>query len=229
LSATIADTAAIYGPCAATFGMNKWHESLYDCFKILTGKSYSVHNYDKWEKEGFRDEEHPFEPYNLTEKMEIKYYIPGSGIVPANEASCDVSFAGRLIGGCMDCLQVLCGTRFDKVKEFSEKYKDDGIIFFLEACDLNVLSIRRVIWQMKNAGWFENVKGFLIGRPMHFDEPFMGLDQYHAVVDALADYNVPIIMDLDIGHLPPQMPIITGARAEVVSSGNKFNMKYIFE
>lgn len=126
----------------------------------------------------------------------------------------------------MDCLQVLCGTSFDKVEEFNDKYADDGIIFFLEACDLNVMGIRRAIWQMKNAGWFKNVKGFLIGRPMHFDEGFLGLDQYHAVVDVLAEFNVPIIMDLDIGHLPPQMPIITGAYAKVSSVGNEFKMRY---
>ncbi|MCR4901589.1 MAG: LD-carboxypeptidase [Butyrivibrio sp.] len=236
LSATLSDTAAIYGPCAATFGMNKWHESLYDCFKLLTGELDSVHNYDLWEKEGLRDEEHPFEPYNLTEKMEIKYYIPGENkesedftIRSAEEVKNPVAFEGRLLGGCMDCLQVLCGTEFDKVKEFCEKYKEDGIIFFLEACDLNVMSIRRVLWQMKNSGWFSYVKGFLIGRPMHFDEGFLGLDQYHAVVDILAEYNVPVIMDLDIGHLPPQMPIVTGAVAEVNCHGNNFNMKYKFK
>ena len=29
---------------------------------------------------------------------------------------------------------------------------------FFESCDLNVFSIRRAMWQMDNAGWFENVK-----------------------------------------------------------------------
>lgn len=32
-----------------------------------------------WEKEGIRDEEHPLLPYNLTEKRELYYYIPGVG------------------------------------------------------------------------------------------------------------------------------------------------------
>ena len=231
LSATLADTAAIYGPCAATFGMKKWHESLYDCFKILGGESLEVHNYDLWEKEGLRDEEHPLEPYNLTEKMEIKYFVPSKGkeILSGSDTDKQVTMKGRIIGGCMDCLQVLCGTGFDKVAEFTARYKEDGIVFFLESCDLNVMSIRRALWQMKNAGWFNNMKGFLIGRPMHYDEGFLGLDQYHAVVDVLSEFNVPIIMDLDIGHLPPQMPIVTGAVAEVESCGNSFKMKYIFE
>ena len=65
----------------------------------------------------------------------------------------------------MDCLVNLTGTSFDKVAEFQKKYRDDGILWFLESCDLNVMSIRRAMWHMKQAGWFENTKGFLIGRP----------------------------------------------------------------
>ena len=48
-----------------------------------------------------------------------------------------------LVGGCMDCLVNLTGTSFDKVKEFNERYAADGIIWFLESCDLNVFAIRR--------------------------------------------------------------------------------------
>ena len=48
-----------------------------------------------------------------------------------------------MIGGCMDCLVNLIGTKFDRVGEFLERYKDDGFIWFLESCDLNVMSIRR--------------------------------------------------------------------------------------
>lgn len=53
-----------------------------------------------------------------------------------------------------DCLVNLLGTEFDKVQEFTEKYQDDGIIWFLESCDLNVMSIRRAVWQMKHADGF---------------------------------------------------------------------------
>ena len=48
----------------------------------------------------------------------------------------------------------------------------------------------------------------------------MGLDQYHAVIDLLGKYNVPVVMDVDIGHLPPQMPLICGSMAKVTVKGN---------
>lgn len=132
---------------------------------------------------------------------------------------------GRLIGGCMDCLVNLLGTKYDKVTEFAEQYKEDGLIWFLESCDLNVMAIRRAIWQMKNAGWFSYVKGFLIGRPAVFGQEMMGLDQYHAVCDLLAELDVPVIMDADIGHLSPMMPLVCGSHAAVQVNGNDISIE----
>ena len=218
LSATLCDTAAIYGPCVAAFGMEPWHPSVKDAFDLLRGKINHVHNYDKWERESLKDEEHPLVPYNVTENTVIRRF-------PDQE----VTIEGRLIGGCMDCLVNLLGTRFDRVMDFNVRYAEDGIIWFLESCDLNVMSIRRAIWQMKNAGWFSHVKGFLIGRPLCFGEEMFGIDHYEAVLGLLAEYDVPVIMDLDIGHLSPMMPVICGAKAKVHSKGNTFDMEYILE
>ena len=89
------------------------------------------------------------------------------------------------------------------------------MIWFLEACDLSVFAIRRAIWELQHAGWFEHVKGFLIGRPLAGQEDMMGLDHIHAVTDLLGKYDVPILLDVDLGHLPPMMPVIVGSLAEV--------------
>lgn len=51
-------------------------------------------------------------------------------------------------------------------------------------------------------------------------QELMGLDQYHAVCDLLEEFEVPVIMDLDIGHLPPMMPLICGSYARVRVDGN---------
>ena len=217
LSATLMDTAAIYGPCAASFGMKPWHPAITDAWNLLCGKIDTVSGYGLWEKESLKDEEHPLASYNVTEPTIIKKF-----------PDADVELEGRLLGGCMDILQMFPGTPYDKVKEFNEKYKEDGIIWFLEACDLNLMSIRRALWQYKEAGWFEYVKGFLIGRPLCMGQEMFGIDQYRAVTDLLAEYNVPIIMDLDIGHLSPMMPIICGGTAKVSVKGNDVKIQYTY-
>ena len=69
---TLCDTAAVYGPCAGTFGMEPWHESVRDALDLLRGKKLSMHSYDRWEKEGFKTEEDPLVPYNTTEPVILK-------------------------------------------------------------------------------------------------------------------------------------------------------------
>ena len=219
LLATLADTAGIYGPCAASFGMKPWHPAITDAFDLLQGKKLDQKGYPLYETESLKDEEHPLAPYNVTEKRQIRAFVPEKGsLVPASAQA--VSFEGRLIGGCLDCLVNLAGTTFDRVNDFNARYKDDGLVWFLEACDLNVFSIRRAFWELKHTGWFENVKGFMIGRPLNGEEMF-GLDHFKAVTDLIASYNVPVIMDLDIGHLPPMMPLIEGASVKVSYDAGK--------
>lgn len=245
LLATLCDTAAIYGPCASAFGMEPPHSSIEDAMALLQGKKLTMQGYDMWEKESLKDEEHPLAAYNLTEKTEIKYILPDGRTnieslsvkgrkqeaseerkPEGEEAQVGIDFSGRLLGGCMDCLVNLLGTKYDNVAEFTEKYKDDGILWFIEACDLNLMSIRRAMWQMEHAGWFRHCSGFLIGRPrigMGVEE--FGIDHYQAAYEMLKDYHVPVIMDADIGHLPPMMPLVCGSMARVTSDGEKYSVQ----
>ena len=43
----------------------------------------------------------------------------------------------------------------------------------------------------------------------------MGLDQYQAVLGIIGEMNVPVLMDIDIGHISPSMPVICGSIGEV--------------
>ncbi|SCY01449.1 Muramoyltetrapeptide carboxypeptidase LdcA (peptidoglycan recycling) [Lachnospiraceae bacterium XBB2008] len=240
--ATICDTAAIYGPCANEYGMSRHHQSLIDAWNILTDPvnrletgtsgdvvSYEFSGYGMWEKCDGRDEEHPYVPYNLTEKTVLHRFIGDGKPLPVDPAGrCEpdsIEMSGRLLGGCLDCLVNLCGTRYDQVSQFNEKYASDGVLWFIEACDLNVMSIRRAMWELEHAGWFDKTSGFIIGRPLHFDEPMMGLDQYMAVYDIVSHHRVPILMDADLGHLSPMVPLITGSYATVQAEGNEWNVR----
>jgi len=221
LLATLTDTASVYGPNAPAFGMEPWHTSLLDAFYLLSGKQKLVRGYEMWERESLKTPENPLAPYHLTERKVLRCY-QGHNLVRER-----LHFGGRLLGGCMDCLVNLLGTRFDRTREFVERYRQDGILWFLEACDLNVFAIRRAMWQMEEAGWFEYVKGFLIGRPLN-GGAVMGLDAYHAVLEVAARKNVPVVMDADLGHLPPMMPLVVGSLAEITVEGNDIEVEMKF-
>ena len=255
--ATICDVASIYGPNASSFGMSPLHPFLTDAMALLEGNQLTVHNYEAWELEGLDSPENPTATLNCTEPFRMSVYHAGklwqnfsddadakndleraiTSVSPvrsdfdvsAAPDPLDLTVQGRMLGGCLDILCCLCGTKFDHTKDFIEKYNADGTIFFLEACDLNPLSILRGLWQLKNAGWFKNVKAFLFGRPLHINDSVMGLDCRQAVIHVLGDAGVPILFDLDIGHLPPQLPIICGAFGTIHAKGNTLSITYSLE
>ena len=66
---------------------------------------------------------------------------------------------------------------------------------------------------MKQAGWFDNANGFLIGRTAVKKEmfDFTYEDALHMAFD---DIGVPVFYDVDIGHLPPQWIMVNGSLGE---------------
>ena len=215
---TKCDGYGIYGPSAAAFGMEPWHPCIADAVALMQGKIDTVRSYGAWEgiADGKKDIEHPLAPYNCVQTAGIRKYINGSTRVEQTAET--LRFEGRLVGGCLDCLQVLCGTPYADPVGYAERHTDEGIVWVIESCDLNVFGIRRALWQLRNAGWFRNVRGFLIGRPLCYGQEMMGLDQYRAVIDVIGDFGVPIVMDADIGHLAPHMPLLLGSHASVTAA-----------
>ena len=250
---TLCDIAAVYGPCASSFGMRPVHPYLNDAFDFICGKKTEFRNYEKWETEGKVCEEMPLATLNATEPFMLSAYcdrvyyhssLSGNDSLTGSntgDKSChaeyicesidkvNFNFSGRMLGGCLDIMTILCGTKYDKVRDFNYRYADDGVIWFLESCDLNSLSTLRSLWQLSEAGWFEKVKGFLIGRPMHYNENIMGLDCRDVTLQMLKKYNVPIVFDIDLGHLPPQMPMVSGAIGDVKVAGNSISLQYILK
>lgn len=189
--------------------------------------SFTMHNYPAWEKrmEGDGDEDSPdavYAPFHTTEPFQLSVFDRMH-----HGSTCTME--GRLLGGCLDCLLVHCGTKYDGVKEFNRRYEKDGTLWFLESCDLNPMQIRRGLWQLRQAGWFDTAKGFLFGRAYHFDDVYMGINRINAVTEMLSDLNVPIILDADLGHLPPAMPIISGAYGIVTVQDNHLELSQILK
>lgn len=80
--------------------------------------------------------------------------------------------------------------------------------------------IERALFQLKEAGWFKYVKGFIIGRPLCFNKRCFNMTHITTTKNALKDLHVPLILDADLGHFRPSMPIINGALASVKANDN---------
>lgn len=206
---TICDIATIYAENFGDFGMENWHTCLENNLKILEGKEIIQESFKEYQSM-FQDYKIGLETYNLDKKVEWKN--------AQNEEKIELN--GRILGGCIDILVSLVGTKFDKVKEFIEKYKNDKIVWFFDNCELTSEGILRGLWQLKEAGWFSNISGFIFGRTMTRSSCY-GISFEEAVKEVLQELNVPIILEADIGHLPPQFTIINGAIVHIVSKDGK--------
>lgn len=199
--------ATAHGPNFLDFGNQPIDPSVINTLKILgkqAGDRVSQNNLDKYQTQWLDMSEGSFPPYNLTEKVKWK----------SVSLRKDIAFSGRIIGGCLDTISKLIGTPYAPVKEFIEKFKSDGLVWYFESCDMNSSEIYRTLFQMKLAGWFDHCTGLLYGRPEGYADVgnFTLEDAFKKVNE---DLNIPIIYDLDIGHIPPQLTLINGAFSEV--------------
>ena len=210
------DIATIYGENVRDYGMTEPFKTLTDSIKLMQGEKVIQESFGACEPAD--DEREIFESYNLSKKSDWKN-LNGEE---------KIHFSGRCIGGCFDVIVNLIGTKYDKIKDYIKKYKDDGIVWFFDIYEMSTPQVFCHLWQMKNAGYFENCKGIIFGRPIYLREDYE-LNLSDVIKDAIGDLNLPIILDADIGHIPPQMPIINGAILDIECKNGKGIIKTFFK
>lgn len=204
---TILDIPTMYSQTVKDYAMRPLHKSLTDCLEIESGKEIVQHSFDLYEKEWFSEEvENPNYLYNLTAKVEWKNIVGGDKI----------EVTGRTVGGCLDCIRGYIGTKYDNIKNYIERHKEEGIIWFLECFEMSTADLVRILWQMKNSDYFKNCNGIIFGRPLFIRNDY-DIDFNQAVKDAIGDLNIPIICDADIGHVSPQIATVNGAILKIKS------------
>ena len=133
------------------------------------------------------------------------------------EGGGSLDVTGRLVGGCTETVANLAGTPYGDVRAWAEDL-DEPTIVYVEACEEHAVNICRYLHSLRLAGWFDRAAAVLVGRtnaPDHAD-----LTQREAVLDALGRLDLPIVWDLEIGHVPPHLPLVNGALARVVVDGD---------
>lgn len=214
---TILEVPSIYCDGVGSYAMNPLYKNLEDAISVASGKEVIQQSFKKYEKRDFEIKKNT-NGYNLTEKVEWKN-LKGEE---------KIEITGRSIGGCFDIIEGLIGTRYDHIKEYLEKYKNDGFIWFLECFEMSSAQVERKIWQMKSAGYFKYAKGIVFGRPLFCREDY-DVNFVEAVKNSTEELQIPIITGADIGHLPPQLAIVNGAILKIVSENGKATVETFFK
>lgn len=209
---TKCDMATVYGTNYGDFGMQPWHECLTNNIELLQGKELVQNSFD-WYQDGFLDKVTGYEPYQTKQPTRLN-------AVRGEES---LHMEGRLLGGCLDVLADLVGTPYEDVRGYVEKYKEDGILWYLESFALGRERLPIVLWHLREAGWFEHARGFIFGRPAFFESSTVTYEE--AVLEALGCLEAPVLTGADIGHKPPYMTMINGAYAELDYRQGKLCLK----
>lgn len=124
---------------------------------------------------------------------------------------------GTLVGGCIESLQHLRGTRF---------WPDwTDAILFVETSEEKPLpdAVDSMLMDYQNMGVLERLRGLLVGRPnLYSGEEKAQLRE--VILERTSRFEFPIITDMDFGHTSPQFTLPIGCRAKIDSSNKRFEI-----
>lgn len=209
------DIATMYGNNFKSYGAEELHRSLEDNLKLLQGNIITQESYEKYQAER-AEKITGLEGYNLTEKV---YWKTLSGK--------EEKIKGRIIGGCIDIITELIGTKYDNISNFIEKYKKDGIIWYFDNCELFLEELIRLLWKFDELGYFKYTKGIVWGRNgIEMTHTYISMEDTLRDSSILKKLDIPVIFDADISHKGPTMTIINGAIAEITCKDGKGSVKF---
>lgn len=124
-----------------------------------------------------------------------------------------VEVSGRLVGGCLETVSHLAGTPYGDVAAFADAHAPEGLVVYLESAGADSADVTRRLLALRYAGWFERATAVLLGRTRGAEHP--GWTHHDAARHALGDLGVPVLVDVDCGHVPPHLALVNGALATV--------------
>lgn len=206
---TTCDIATIYGTNGGGFDVAQLMPYLQSSIDLWQGKVQTQHSYVAYEGEK-----------NMADGTKIfdkpVYWKTPNG---------SFSVQGRLLGGCVDCLCDIIGTPYDGTNQFIQKYQADGVIWYFDIFALRAEAVHNTLWNMREAGWFENARAFVFGRVL-IPSSFFDMSYEEAIVRVLGE-KVPIALEADVGHVPPRMTMINGMLSQLDVAHGKAELKFL--
>lgn len=200
------DMATLYGNNIGGFDQNPELRSQKDALAFLRGE-YPVQENYAWYYVGKGAEDLP--------KEDVYWQTPNGA----------VDIQGRLIGGCIDALRDIIGTPYDRVKDFTNCYEKDGIVWFFDNYALKAEDFYHCLWQMKQAGWFHHTRGVVLGRTLF---PGTWIDMtYTEALQRIFGTSCPLILEADIGHTTPGFTLVNGGYVHMKAKDGKGCIRFL--
>jgi muramoyltetrapeptide carboxypeptidase len=117
---------------------------------------------------------------------------------------------GILYGGCLSIIVALLGTPYEPTTE--------GKLLFLEDVNAKPYQIDRMLWQLREAGKLEGVRGIVFGEMLNCTSPGAPPELLDEVIlHAFEEFKGPIAIGLRSGHVSRSNVTLTfGVEAELL-------------
>jgi muramoyltetrapeptide carboxypeptidase LdcA involved in peptidoglycan recycling len=197
----------LYDPPA---GIHRWTEVA----AAEPGATVTQHSPGQWRSAGHDDwvAEPGVREYTLDTAGAWRRIDPGAREEPT-------SVSGRVIAGCVETLSFLAGRGYADIGAFAGVYAPEGILHVLDIAEWGAYDICRALHSMRLNGWFDHSNGILVSRTKAPAAP--GFSQHDAVVDPLGMLGVPIIAEVECGHVAPYLALLQGAPTTVTLSAEE--------
>lgn len=142
------------------------------------------------------------------------YTLEGSSYNRVGEAS------GQLVGGNLTILHTMLGSE--------TSIDTSGKILFIEEIGEYKYHIDRMLQSMKRAGYFENLKGLVVGdmSKLRKNTTLWGTSVEQLILDALAEYNFPIAFNMPAGHEKDNRALVLGKTVALKVEKSKSQLVY---
>jgi muramoyltetrapeptide carboxypeptidase len=144
-----------------------------------------------------------------------------SYVIPSKSYDVNGTASGELVGGNISILYSLLGSK----SAIDTKDK----ILFIEDLDEYLYHIDRMMYNLKRNGYFDNVKGIIVGSmtDMHDNEIPFGQNEVQIITEIAKDLSIPIAFQFPAGHQKDNRTLILGQ--QVVFEVNEKEIKLKFD
>lgn len=128
---------------------------------------------------------------------------------------------GKLVGGNLSILYSLCGS----VSSIDTKDK----ILCIEDLDEYAYHMDRMIQNLKRNGYFDQLNGLIVGGMIKIHDntiPF-GKNVTEIIMDAVSEYDFPVVFNFPMGHIADNRALILGAEVSLAVDENNVKLKYV--
>jgi len=129
--------------------------------------------------------------------------------------------SGQIVGGNLTLLHGLIGSK--------SSINTDGKILFIEDLGEYHYHIDRMLISLKRAGYFDNCNGLVVGdfSDLRKNTTPFGKNIKEIILDAVKEFNFPVLFDFPAGHEELNMPIILGRNIIMDINNSKSTIEFL--